>query len=148
MEYEPKNWTEDDVEIAITHCGVCGSDVHTLSSGWGEAMLPLVVGHEIIGHATRVGTNVQGVNVGDRVGVGAQIYSCLKCRACKTDNENYCPEQVDTYVSVPSDFDSLGNISPLGDLPKFFVFCSSWMYAYLDPSQNATYPDGVKTMGG
>lgn len=32
--YEPKKWTEDDVDIEISHCGVCGSDLHTLRSGW------------------------------------------------------------------------------------------------------------------
>lgn len=34
QEYEPKTWTEDDVDIKITHCGICGSDIHTLRSGW------------------------------------------------------------------------------------------------------------------
>ena len=33
--FEPKKWEEDDVDIEISHCGVCGSDLHTLSSGWG-----------------------------------------------------------------------------------------------------------------
>lgn len=60
--------------------------------------IPGVSSHEIVGHAVRVGTNVKGINIGDRVGVGAQIYSCGECRACKSDNENYCPKQVDTYV--------------------------------------------------
>ncbi len=32
--FEPKKWAEDDVDIEISHCGVCGSDMHTLSSGW------------------------------------------------------------------------------------------------------------------
>ena len=32
--FEPKKWTENDVDIKITHCGICGSDIHTLSSGW------------------------------------------------------------------------------------------------------------------
>jgi hypothetical protein len=35
-DFEPKKWTEDDVDIQVTHCGMCGSDLHTLSSGWGE----------------------------------------------------------------------------------------------------------------
>ena len=35
--FEPKKWTEDDVDIKITHCGICGSDLHTLKTGWGEA---------------------------------------------------------------------------------------------------------------
>ncbi len=34
-EFEPKKWTEDDVDIEISHCGVCGTDLHTLRSGWG-----------------------------------------------------------------------------------------------------------------
>lgn len=34
--FEPKKWTEDDVDIEISHCGVCGSDLHMLKSGWGE----------------------------------------------------------------------------------------------------------------
>jgi alcohol dehydrogenase (NADP+) len=34
QEYEPKTWTEDDVDIKITHCGICASDLHTLRSGW------------------------------------------------------------------------------------------------------------------
>ena len=32
--YEPKAWEETDVDVRITHCGVCGSDLHTLRSGW------------------------------------------------------------------------------------------------------------------
>lgn len=34
--FEPKTWKEEDVDIQITHCGICGSDLHTLKSGWGE----------------------------------------------------------------------------------------------------------------
>lgn len=45
IEYQPKTWTEDDVEVAITHCGVCGSDVHTIDeSAWGKGKYPLVPG--------------------------------------------------------------------------------------------------------
>jgi threonine dehydrogenase-like Zn-dependent dehydrogenase len=33
--FEPKKWTEDDVDIQVTHCGICGSDLHMLRSGWG-----------------------------------------------------------------------------------------------------------------
>ncbi len=34
QEFEPKTWTEDDVDIKITHCGICASDLHTMRSGW------------------------------------------------------------------------------------------------------------------
>jgi alcohol dehydrogenase (NADP+) len=33
-EFQPKAWEETDVDIKVTHCGVCGSDLHTLRSGW------------------------------------------------------------------------------------------------------------------
>ena len=42
---------------------VCGSDVHTLTQGWGASKLPLVVGHEIVGTVTRVGRNVADIKV-------------------------------------------------------------------------------------
>lgn len=70
--FQPKTFADDDVEIAITHCGVCGSDVHTLTQGWGASKLPLVVGHEIIGKITRVGKKVAGMKVSFvAMGVGA-----------------------------------------------------------------------------
>ncbi len=34
QEYKPKTWTEDDVDIEIVYCGVCGTDLNTLRSAW------------------------------------------------------------------------------------------------------------------
>ena len=74
---------------------MCGSDVHTITGGWGPLKkTPLCVGHEVVGQAVRVGDKVTTVKVGDRVGIGAQIWSCMKCKVCKEGNENYCPNQV------------------------------------------------------
>ncbi|EJD06256.1 GroES-like protein [Fomitiporia mediterranea MF3/22] len=112
VEYPSKKWAETDVEIAITHCGVCASDVHTLSSGWGAINVPLVVGHEIAGTAVRVGSQVKGIKVGDRVGVGAQIASCYDCKLCTHDNENYCAKRIDTYGDkYPDGVRTLGGYS-------------------------------------
>ncbi|KAK8867307.1 Zinc-binding dehydrogenase [Apiospora arundinis] len=101
--YEPKKWTEDDVDIEISHCGICGSDLHVLKSGWGETPYPCVVGHEIVGKAVRVGQNVKNIQVGDRVGVGAQGRTCGQddCPECSTGNEVYCArERIETYGAV------------------------------------------------
>lgn len=66
-DYEPKPFAESDVDIKVTHCGICGSDIHTLRSGWGQSLYPVVVGHEIVGTAVRVGSKVEnGIKVGDR----------------------------------------------------------------------------------
>ncbi|KAJ4125201.1 hypothetical protein NW754_013487 [Fusarium falciforme] len=100
--FEPKKWEEDDVDIQITHCGICGSDLHMLRSGWGETPYPCCVGHEIVGKAVRVGSNVKDIKVGDRVGVGAQARSCLRddCPACSAGLTNYCKNGINTYGSI------------------------------------------------
>ncbi|PRP87209.1 zinc-binding alcohol dehydrogenase [Planoprotostelium fungivorum] len=92
QEFEPKRFEDGDVDIKITHCGVCASDVHTLSSGWHENVeYPICVGHEIVGTIVRVGPKVEGgLKVGDRVGVGAQSGSCLQCKNCGDHKEPYC----------------------------------------------------------
>jgi alcohol dehydrogenase (NADP+) len=90
----PKPFGPNDVDVQIEACGVCGSDVHTVTGGWGEYKGPLCVGHEVVGKAVKVGDDVKGIKAGDRVGVGAQVWSCLKCPQCKSANENYCPHLV------------------------------------------------------
>ena len=57
--YEPKKWNEKDVDIQITHCGICGSDLHTLRSGWKPTDYPCCVGHEIVGRAVKVGRKAE-----------------------------------------------------------------------------------------
>jgi len=99
-DFQPKPFGDFDVDVKIQACGVCASDLHTLSGGWGEQHFPLCCGHEIVGIAIRVGPKVTLIKVGERVGVGAQSYSCLNCRQCKADNETYCRHQLDTYGAV------------------------------------------------
>ncbi|KAF2005144.1 NADP-dependent alcohol dehydrogenase C [Amniculicola lignicola CBS 123094] len=119
-----KKFEEHDVDIAIDACGVCASDVHTITGGWGEDIpLPLCVGHEIIGKAVKVGSKVKDIKVGDRVGVGAQIYADLTCENCKSDNENYCPNQVDTYgAKYPDGTITQGGYSSHVRAHEYFTF--------------------------
>ncbi|TMW61702.1 hypothetical protein Poli38472_010768 [Pythium oligandrum] len=102
-EYKSRPLGAEDVEIAITHCGICGSDLHTITGGWGEASYPIVPGHEIVGTITAAGSDVKHLSVGDRVGVGAMVFACLKCEDCKADNDAYCDVLVDTYNSKYAD---------------------------------------------
>ncbi|KAJ5970750.1 uncharacterized protein N7479_000668 [Penicillium vulpinum] len=105
QEFEPKEWEETDVDIKVSHCGICGSDLHTLRSGWKPTDYPCCVGHEIVGTAVRVGSKVSNIQIGDRVGVGAQSGSCLgclgPCEECSSGVENYCSKRfVGTYNSI------------------------------------------------
>lgn len=68
----------------------------------GNADYPVCVGHEIVGHAVRVGSRAAGnIQIGDLVGVGAQSDSCLgrqgDCEICSSGQEQYCPKFVATY---------------------------------------------------
>ena len=99
-EFVTKPFGDYDVDIKIECCGVCSSDVHTINGGWGPQHFPLTVGHEIVGKALRVGPKVTLIKEGQRVGVGAQSYSCLECRQCKNNNETYCKKQLDTFGAV------------------------------------------------
>jgi alcohol dehydrogenase (NADP+) len=67
QEFEPKTFQENDVDIKVSHCGICGSDIHTLRSGWAPTVYPVCVGHEIVGEVVRVGSKVEnGIKLGDR----------------------------------------------------------------------------------
>ncbi|GAU23290.1 hypothetical protein TSUD_237440 [Trifolium subterraneum] len=59
---------------------------------WGNSVYPLVPGHELVGIATEVGSKVEKVKVGDKVGVGYMVDSCRSCENCDENLENYCPQ--------------------------------------------------------
>ncbi|KAI9735423.1 MAG: hypothetical protein M1818_006429 [Claussenomyces sp. TS43310] len=124
QEFTPKPWSESDVDIQVTHCGICGSDLHTLRSGWGATAYPCCVGHEVVGKAVRVGSEVKHIKVGDRCGVGAQSSACLRpdCEACANGKSNYCPNNVGTYNShYPDGSKSYGGYSTYSRVPGPFV---------------------------
>ncbi len=94
-----------DVMIDIAYAGICHSDIHTVRGEWGEIQYPQVVGHEIVGTVSEVGSEVTKYEVGDRVGVGCMVNSCGECEYCKRGDEQYCAKgNVGTYTSVdPAD---------------------------------------------
>jgi len=79
----PKVFEDHDVDIENECCGVCNSDAHTIT-GCYLPVTPPCVGHEVIGKVLRVGAKVKGSKPGDRVGVGAQVQSCIECKNCKS----------------------------------------------------------------
>jgi uncharacterized zinc-type alcohol dehydrogenase-like protein len=77
----------DDVDIRVTYCGVCHSDLHALGADQG---FPLVPGHEFVGEVVAVGEGVTSFSVGDAVAVGNIVDSCGACRMCLAGQENFC----------------------------------------------------------
>ncbi|WP_019072841.1 NAD(P)-dependent alcohol dehydrogenase [Streptomyces hokutonensis] len=92
---------EFDVLIDIKFAGICHSDIHQAREGWGEAIFPMVPGHEIAGIVSEVGPGVTKFQVGDRVGVGCMVDSCRECDNCKAGLEQYCTGgNVGTYNAL------------------------------------------------
>jgi uncharacterized zinc-type alcohol dehydrogenase-like protein len=98
FKYDPGELGLHDVEIAISHCGVCHSDLHLISNDWGISQYPFIPGHEIVGKVTAVGTEVRSLEVGQRVGLGWQSNSCGICEWCTRGMENLCPAAEGTCV--------------------------------------------------
>ncbi|MEU6590273.1 NAD(P)-dependent alcohol dehydrogenase [Streptomyces sp. NPDC046881] len=95
---------EFDVLIDIKFAGICHSDIHQAREGWGEAIFPMVPGHEIAGVVSEVGSGVTKFQVGDRVGVGCMVDSCRECENCLRGEEQYCLKgMVGTYNAVGKD---------------------------------------------
>ncbi|MBT2445675.1 NAD(P)-dependent alcohol dehydrogenase [Streptomyces sp. ISL-43] len=79
-----------DVLIDIKFAGICHSDIHQVTDGWGEGIYPMVPGHEIAGVVAEVGPDVTKFAVGDRVGVGCFVDSCRECAQCLAGQEQFC----------------------------------------------------------
>jgi uncharacterized zinc-type alcohol dehydrogenase-like protein len=95
---------EFDVLIDIKFAGICHSDIHQVREGWGEAIFPMVPGHEIAGVVSEVGPGVTRYKVGDRVGVGCLVDSCRECDNCKAGQEQHCVRgAVQTYNGIGRD---------------------------------------------
>jgi uncharacterized zinc-type alcohol dehydrogenase-like protein len=96
--YDPGELGAQEVEIAITHCGVCHSDLHLISNDWSISQYPFIPGHEVVGAIAAVGADVRLLEVGQRVGLGWQSNSCGVCEWCTRGLENLCPEAEGTCV--------------------------------------------------
>jgi uncharacterized zinc-type alcohol dehydrogenase-like protein len=98
FEYEPVALGDHDVEIAVTHCGLCHSDVHLVDDDWGISRYPLVPGHEVVGRIVARGRHVAHLAPGDLVGVGWMRRACLHCPECLSGNEQLCAQAEGTSV--------------------------------------------------
>ncbi len=90
ISFEAPAMKPDDVEIRVTSCGICHSDLSMLDNEWGMTAYPFVPGHEVVGRITAVGERVTHLKPGQVVGVGWFSRSCLHCRSCMGGDHNLC----------------------------------------------------------
>ena len=108
-------WMEDvavpeighnDILIKVKKTAICGTDVHIYNwDAWSQATIPvpMTVGHEFAGEVAGVGSEVQGVKVGQRVSGEGHI-TCGHCRNCRAGRRHLCRNTVGVGVNRPGCF--------------------------------------------
>jgi alcohol dehydrogenase, propanol-preferring len=80
----------NQILIKVLACGVCRTDLHIFDGELAHPKLPLVLGHEIVGHVVSLGPGVEGFAAGDRVGVPWLGFTDGTCAYCREGHENLC----------------------------------------------------------
>jgi (R,R)-butanediol dehydrogenase/meso-butanediol dehydrogenase/diacetyl reductase len=114
-EIELRDPKDNEVQINVKYCGICGSDIHGYFQGWAlptiphpitGKTLPVVLGHEFSGEVVKVGKNIKGFVPGDRVAIEPLLY-CGECEACRKGVFSCCEKAVGE--------DGSGNIIGFGE---------------------------------
>ncbi|KAA9000690.1 alcohol dehydrogenase catalytic domain-containing protein [Affinibrenneria salicis] len=118
---------DDDVLIRVSHCSVCGTDVHIFNGHYSADKLPLIPGHEFAGEIVATGARVSGFNLGQRVIADINI-GCGHCFYCRHNEILNCKQvkQIGIhmdgafaeYVAVPARL-----VIPLNDNLSFSEAC-------------------------
>jgi L-iditol 2-dehydrogenase len=110
----------NEVLIRVAACGICGSDVHGYDGSTGRRIPPLVMGHEAAGVVERVGAEVRGFAVGDRVTFDSTVY-CGECDYCRSGRVNLCDNRQVLGVSC-GDYRRHGAFAEFVAVPAHFVY--------------------------
>ena len=93
-----------ELAIRVEACAVCRTDLHVVDGELPQLHLPIVPGHEIVGAVERVGADVRGWRLGERVGVPWLAHACGHCAYCRRDRENLCDAPLFTGYSRDGGF--------------------------------------------
>jgi propanol-preferring alcohol dehydrogenase len=91
-------WTElgdrqpgpGEIRVKVVACGVCRTDLHVVDGELPDPKVPIIPGHEIVGRIDLVGAGVDGLRVGERVGIPWLGHTCGVCPYCAGGQENLC----------------------------------------------------------
>jgi len=97
-------WTELDdpepgpgeIRIKVSACAVCRTDLHVVDGELPNPKLPIIPGHEIVGRIDLIGEGVEGLRLGERVGVPWLAHTCGVCPYCMGHQENLCDQPLFT----------------------------------------------------
>jgi propanol-preferring alcohol dehydrogenase len=78
------------IRVRVAACGVCRTDLHVVDGELPDPMVPIIPGHEIVGRIDLIGAGVEGLQIGERVGIPWMGHTCGVCLYCTTQRENLC----------------------------------------------------------
>jgi alcohol dehydrogenase, propanol-preferring len=79
-----------EIRVKVAACGVCRTDLHVVDGELPDPKLPIIPGHEIVGRIDAIGAGVEGLTVGERVGIPWLGHTCGVCPYCIGGHENLC----------------------------------------------------------
>jgi alcohol dehydrogenase, propanol-preferring len=91
-------WTEladpqpgaGEIRVKVSACGVCRTDLHVVDGELPNPKIPIIPGHEIVGRIDLIGASVEGLKIGERVGIPWLGHTCGVCPYCLEHRENLC----------------------------------------------------------
>ncbi|MEM8874861.1 MAG: NAD(P)-dependent alcohol dehydrogenase [Planctomycetota bacterium] len=98
FEYDPGELQPRQVEIDVSSCGICHSDLSMRDNDWHMTQYPFVGGHEVVGKIAALGHQVPELEVGQTVGLGWYSKSCTHCMQCLSGASNRCVNSEQTIV--------------------------------------------------
>lgn len=136
FEFELGELGPEEVDVHVTHCGICHTDAAMVDNDWGMSQYPVVPGHECVGTVAAVGSNVDRIAIGQRVGVGAICGSCMKCEWCEGGAQHVCKQVVGTVMG-----EHKGGFAST-------VRAGNWRFAYPIPKEIASEHAGPLLCAG
>ncbi len=91
---------KNEALIKVRACAVCHTELDEIEGRIQPINLPVIPGHQIVGDVIEIGSEVNKLRIGDRVGIGWINSACGKCEYCKSGLENLCPDFVATGKDV------------------------------------------------
>lgn len=103
---EPVDPGVGEVQLQVSHCGICGTDLHIFHGAMdARVKMPLVMGHEMSAIVHKLGAGVDGFNLGDRV-VVMPLAPCNACPACEAGHSHICHNLDFLGIDTPGAFQS------------------------------------------
>ena len=92
------------IRIAVSVCGVCHTDLHTVEGELAPRPLPIIPGHQVVGVVDALGEGAERFRPSERVGVAWLYRTCQACSYCRRGDENLCPEGRFTGYDYPGGY--------------------------------------------